>query len=84
MELPERCDIACAAYASTLIVTMPANGEYWHRQLSVAMWSIQPRQAESRSQGELWKGSRKSGIVPEAKRLLEQLSITSCRQEMPP
>jgi hypothetical protein len=25
----------------------------------------------------------KSGIVPEAKRLLEQLSIASCRQEMP-
>ena len=54
-----------------------------YRQLNVAMWSIQHRQAESRSQGGLWKRSRKSGIVPEAKRLLEQLSIASCRQEMP-
>jgi hypothetical protein len=59
-----------------------SDGTSGRRQLNVAMWSIRHRQAESLSQGELWKSSRKSGIVPEAKRLLEQLSIASCRQEM--
>jgi hypothetical protein len=31
----------------------------------------------------LWKGSRKSGIAPEANPLLEQLSTASSREELP-
>ena len=33
----------------------------------------------SRTRGELWKGNCVSSIVPEAKRLLEKLSIASRR-----
>ena len=38
MALPERYDIACAAYAFTLIVTMAATGEDSLRVLSARAW----------------------------------------------
>ena len=38
MALPERYDIACAAYAFTLIVTMAATGEHSLKLLASRSW----------------------------------------------
>ena len=38
MALPERYDIACAAYAFTLIVTMAATGEHSLKLLAARSW----------------------------------------------